>query len=62
LGIDTGEVGTEKLIREKTIRGELDTGASPAACGDLTTVYHRIRFGEVHGDDVIPDQISFENI
>jgi hypothetical protein len=25
-------------------------------------VCHRIRFGEVHGDKVIPDQISFENI
>jgi hypothetical protein len=40
----------------------VDIGVSATACGDLTAVYHRIRFGEDHGDDVIPDQISFENI
>ena len=62
LGIDTGEVGTEKLIRESVIRGELDTGTSSTARGDLITDYRRIRFGEDHGDKVLPDEISFENI
>ena len=42
------------------MRGRVDTGTSSAVCGDLTRVCHWIRFGEDHGDDVIPDQISLK--
>jgi hypothetical protein len=44
------------------MRGRVDTGTSSTVRGDLTTDYHRIRFEEDHGEDVIPDEISFENI